>query len=123
MSWEGVTQGNPLSMFLYGIVLKPLMGYLQAISPSVLQPWYANDTALMGLHADNAKCLTALKAASLWFGSFLEPEFPFTSAWLTKKRLTKPPLQQWVFKSASLVGEDMLAALLGQKSRQENGLD
>lgn len=77
MSREGVTQGDPLSMFLYGIALTPMAEHLRAFSPSVLQPWYADDTALMGSHENNAKCLAALKAAGPWFGYFPEPEKSF----------------------------------------------
>jgi hypothetical protein len=41
-SKEGVTQGDPLSMFAYGIGILPLIRQLKAESPQVGQPWYAD---------------------------------------------------------------------------------
>ena len=40
-SKEGVTQGDPLSMFGYGIGVLPLIRRLKEEFPSVKQPWYA----------------------------------------------------------------------------------
>ena len=48
LSREGVTQGDPLSMVLYGITLVPLAGELRAADPGLLSPFYANDTAFNG---------------------------------------------------------------------------
>ena len=48
LSKEGVTQGTPLSMALYGIVLLPLAEILQEEFPSVMQPWYADNDAMNG---------------------------------------------------------------------------
>ncbi len=46
LSREGVTQGNPLSMALYGIALLPLAEMLHEAFPQVLQPWYVNNAAI-----------------------------------------------------------------------------
>ena len=40
---EGVTQGYPLSMFLYSITLFPLVEELQAADPGLLTPFYSDD--------------------------------------------------------------------------------
>ena len=40
---EGVTQGDPLSMFLYRITLFPLVWELQAVDPGLLTPFYLYD--------------------------------------------------------------------------------
>jgi hypothetical protein len=55
LSREGVTQGCPQSRILYGLGLLPLAEYLrcnsdakQPSNSTVLQPWYANDLAMMG---------------------------------------------------------------------------
>ena len=40
LSMEGVTQGNPLAMALYGVSLLPLTEHLRRGHPRVLQPWY-----------------------------------------------------------------------------------
>ena len=47
-SREGVTQGDPLSMVLYGVALVPLAKYLREKVPNVVQPWYADDCAMAG---------------------------------------------------------------------------
>ena len=40
---EGVTQGYPLSMLLYGITLAPLVEELRAADPGLLLTFYADD--------------------------------------------------------------------------------
>ena len=42
-SKEGVTQGDPLAMIAYGIVVLPLIRDLRRAHPCVMQPWYADD--------------------------------------------------------------------------------
>jgi hypothetical protein len=44
-SKEGVTQGDPLSMFAYRIGIMPLIRQLKAEFPQVEQPWYADNAA------------------------------------------------------------------------------
>ena len=43
LSREGVTEGEPLSMVLYGITLVPLAEELRAADPGLLSPFYKND--------------------------------------------------------------------------------
>ena len=47
-SKEGVTQGDPLSMIVYGIGILPLIRELQDAHPQVTQPWYADDARAGG---------------------------------------------------------------------------
>jgi hypothetical protein len=42
-SKEGVTQGDPISMFAYGVGVLPLIRQLKKQFPEVGQPWYADD--------------------------------------------------------------------------------
>jgi hypothetical protein len=42
-SKAGVTQGEPLSMFAFGIGILPLIRQLKVEFPQVEQPWYADD--------------------------------------------------------------------------------
>ena len=44
---EGQIQGDPLSMFLYGIGILPLIRKLKDLHPDVVQPWYADDAAAL----------------------------------------------------------------------------
>jgi hypothetical protein len=48
LSREGVTQGDPLSMVLYGLALTPLAEAIRQAVPQVVQPWYADNAALAG---------------------------------------------------------------------------
>ena len=47
-SKEGSIQGCPLSMFLYGIGVLPLIRKLKELHPDVIQPWFADDAAGAG---------------------------------------------------------------------------
>ena len=57
---EGVTQGDPISMVIYGLVLLPLAEAMDEEDQGVLQPWYAEDVAMWGPARRNAKLLRAL---------------------------------------------------------------
>ena len=48
LSREGVTQGDPLSMVLYGITLVPLAEELRSADPGLISPFYADDAAFDG---------------------------------------------------------------------------
>ena len=73
MSREGVAQGDPLAMALYGIALLPLIEHLRAEFPDVLQPWYADDGAMHGRGSRVAPCFQELCRAGPMFGYY--PEF------------------------------------------------
>jgi hypothetical protein len=45
---EGVTQGDPLAMVIYGLAMPPLSHDLRERYPKILQPWYADDTVIEG---------------------------------------------------------------------------
>jgi hypothetical protein len=73
-SKEGVTQGDPLSMFGYGIDILPLIRRLKIEFSAVTQPWYADDAGAGGSFTD-------LRQFFLWlqeigpstYGYFPEP--------------------------------------------------
>ncbi len=80
MSIEGVTQGCPQSGILYGLGLLALAEFLQrdsdAEQPSnstVLQPWYANDLAMMGASKRIARVFQLLMETGPSMGYFPEP--------------------------------------------------
>ena len=77
LSQEGVTQGDPLAMVLYGIALLPLAEALRMEFPDVLQPWYVDDAAMQGPPARVAACFKLLCKLGPKFGYYPEPEKSF----------------------------------------------
>ena len=73
LSHEGVTQGDPLSMILYGIALTPLTESIRTEIPTVMQAWYADDAAMAGPVEDIARAMTLLEERGPARGYFPEP--------------------------------------------------
>ena len=73
LSKEGVTQGDPLSMVLYGITLAPLAEELRAADPGLLSPFYADDAAFDGSAQRSAQLLKLLMRRGPDQGYFPEP--------------------------------------------------
>ena len=73
LSIEGVTQGGPLSMVLYGITLVPLVEELQAADPGLLSPFYADDAVFDGLARRSSQLLKLLIKRGTDQGYFPEP--------------------------------------------------
>ncbi len=80
LSREGVTQGCPQSGILYGLGLLPLAEFLQrdsdAEQPSnstVLQPWYADDLAMIDASKRIARVFQQLMEKGPSVGYFPEP--------------------------------------------------
>ena len=60
LSREGFTQGDPLSMVLYGISLFPLAEELRAADLGILSPFYADDAEFYGSARRRAQLLNLL---------------------------------------------------------------
>jgi hypothetical protein len=73
LSEEGVTQGDPLSMVLYGLALVPLAATLRKEHPTVVQAWYADDSVLQGRVSRVAAAMTLLQRLGPERGYFPEP--------------------------------------------------
>ena len=71
---EGISQGDPLAMLLYGVALMPLAERMQQAVPSALQPWFADDSAIAGTSEQCAECLEFLCEQGPDYGYFPEPE-------------------------------------------------
>ena len=74
LSREGVTQGDPLSMILYGLSLTPLAESLRRSVPNAVQPWYADDGAIVGSVSTIAKAQRLLLQLGPRRGYFPEPD-------------------------------------------------
>jgi len=72
-SKEGSTQGDPLSMIVYGIGTLPLVRQLKQEFPAVEQTWYADDGGAGGRFDSIRKQFTRLQEIGPNFGYFPEP--------------------------------------------------
>ncbi len=73
LSQEGVTQGDPLSMVLFGLAVTPLGNHLRALHPTILQLWYADDYGLKGPASKARKVVEDVKTLGASIGFFVEP--------------------------------------------------
>ena len=73
MSAEGVTQGDPLSMFAYALGLLPLVKRIRALHPNIMNPWYADDTGMGGSFHDIKQCFTTLCDIGPGYGYYPSP--------------------------------------------------
>jgi hypothetical protein len=68
-----VTQGDPLSMFGYGIGILPLIRRLKHEFPAVKQPWYTDDAGTRGCFTDLRNFFLRLQEIGPTYGYFPEP--------------------------------------------------
>ena len=68
-----MTQGNPLTMILYGLGMLPLKLTLKATVSSALQPWYANNAVVGGNFDEVGKVFSLLQTIGPARGYFPEP--------------------------------------------------
>ena len=73
LSREGITQGDPLSMVLYGITLVPLANELRAADTGLLLPFYAYDAAFGGFSRQSAQLIKLLMNRGPDRGCFPDP--------------------------------------------------
>ena len=73
LSREGVIQGDPLSMVLYGINLAPLTEELRKADPGILSPFYADDAAFDGSARNSTQILKMLMKKGPDWGYFPDP--------------------------------------------------
>jgi hypothetical protein len=73
LSAEGVTQGDPLSMILYGLALVPLAYTRRQAHPELVHAWYADDGQLQGRASKVAQAMHHLQRLGPERGYFPEP--------------------------------------------------
>ncbi len=73
LSLEGITQGDPLAMILYGLALVPLADTLRRQHPETVQAWYANDGILEGRSSKVAAAMLLLQRLGPERAYFPEP--------------------------------------------------
>jgi hypothetical protein len=72
-SREGVTQGDPLAIVAFGILLLPLIRTLKDEVPNVNQPWYADNLGMGRSFAGIHKYFEKLQEKGPGWGYFPEP--------------------------------------------------
>eukprot|EP00978_Attheya_sp_CCMP212_P001429 scaffold3002_cov64-Attheya_sp.AAC.2 len=73
LSREGVTQGDPIAMVAYGLMMLPLIKQLKREHPDVSQPWYADDAGAGGKFTAIRKQFDRLQELGPARGYFPEP--------------------------------------------------
>ena len=70
---EGMTQGDPLAIFAYGIGILSLIKKLKAGFPDANQTWYSNDSSSVGIFSNVELYFNSLKRLGLGHGYYPEP--------------------------------------------------
>ena len=71
-SMEGVTQGDPFAMFVYGIEMLLLTRMIKARVPDALTTWYADDAAAMAKFAHIHRVFDLVEEFGPRYGYFPE---------------------------------------------------
>jgi hypothetical protein len=119
LSEEGLSQGDPLAMILYGVALLPLVEGLRQAVPEATTPWFADDSAAIGKMTVCAKCLEYLSQHGLTYEYYIEPEK--THVICTQE---EEPKAKAAFLSRGLVvnflrGKWYLGGFIGSKMERE----
>ncbi len=116
-SREGVTQGDPLSMFCYGIGILPLIRQLKSEFPKVFQLWYADDGGTGGNFQSIKALFQRLQEKGPEYGYYPEP---------TKSILVVSPenAEQAKFEFGDMgfkvvTGNRYLGSFLGDSSKRD----
>jgi hypothetical protein len=116
-SKEGVTQGDPLSMFAYGIGILPLIRRLQEEFPTVKQPWYADDAGAGGSFTDLRQFFLRLQEIGPAYGYFPEPTKSILIARAHNQHTAKSTFQDLQFKVTT--GSRYLGGYIGSQADRE----
>ena len=92
LSKEGVTQGCPLAMAIYGIALLPMVELLRETEPELLQPWYADDGSCYGNLGQIRNVFKLLEQIGPDFGYFPAG----AKCWLTIPERMEEEVQQYL---------------------------
>ena len=120
LSEEGVTQGDPLSMMLYGIALIPLARTLRQAVPSVIQPWYADDAAMAGPITGIATAMRLLEEQGPARGYFPEPA---KSIIICRPDVTEALAELQEFNFQRRDGSRYVGGFIGSPEAQQEWLD
>ncbi|MEM7495956.1 MAG: hypothetical protein AAF471_07510, partial [Myxococcota bacterium] len=120
LSSEGVTQGDPLSMMLYGLALAPLSRQIREATPSVCQSWYADDSGMGGPASKIAQSMRLLARHGPERGYFPEPSKSIVVCREEDRAAVQDQLVEFGFQYTE--GQRYLGGFIGKKERMEEWL-
>ncbi|KAL7461856.1 hypothetical protein ACHAXS_002258, partial [Conticribra weissflogii] len=101
--YEGIQQGDPLSMILYGLALTPLIDRIHTkhssifLSENFLDPWYADDATIVASVSDTIIIIQEIQRLGPVYGYYIQPEKSFHICSPSQLAKSKP-----LFDSANL---------------------
>ena len=119
LSEEGVAQGDPLAMDLYGLTLVPLCQSMKVAIPQSIQPAYADDLSSTGKAQHNAECLDFLVKNGPAFGYFPEPDKSFYVCKGQDELIAKHHFEKLDLTINYARGRQYLGAYIGNKEGKE----
>jgi hypothetical protein len=108
-------------MIVYGIALLPLSERLRAFEPTVLQPWYADDMAMVGPCSGIAKVTTLLARLGPLRGYFPEPSKSILICKPAVRDLARQALASFDFKYVD--GHRYVGGFIGTDEAREAWLE
>lgn len=114
---DGVSQGDPLAMALYGIALLPLAENAKVIADeATITPWFANDSAGFGHVEDCAEFLQYLTQEGPTYGYFPEPEKSYFVCKLEDEHAAKTSFHHRGLKVNFCRGKRYVGGFLGSEA-------
>ena len=120
LSEEGVTQGDPLAMILYGLALVPLAEQLRKAFPDVIQPFYANDAVMAGRVSRIAAAMRLLETLGPARGYFPEASKSIFIVRPEDEAQSKVVLREFNFKYTS--GNRYIGGFIGSAEKLDEWL-
>ena len=123
LSKEGVTQGDPLAMALYGVPLLPLAEILREEFPTVMQLWYADDADMMGTARPVAGCFKRLQKIGPDFGYYPEAEKSYFICPLADEAAAKTVFEELELEIQYSRGERYVGGFIGSTAMQDRWIE
>jgi hypothetical protein len=120
LSEEGVTQGDPLSMVLYGLALVPLATRLRDFAPELPQAWYADDYVMTGPCSLLGPTVALLARLGPERGYFPEPDKSIVIVRPQDRPATQHQLQEYNFQYHD--GYRYVGGFIGTKASRDKWL-
>ncbi|KAL7463315.1 hypothetical protein ACHAXS_003701 [Conticribra weissflogii] len=118
---EGIQQGDPLSMILYGLALTPMIDRIHTenssifLSENFLDPWYADDATIVATVSDTITIIKAIQRLGPIYGYFIQPEKSFHICSKSQIAKSKPLFQEAHLNFQYVEGTHYLGSYIGEK--------